>query len=107
MTAKPLTDTEKVLMHGFWRDINPHPDNKAWSKCCRPENRAFGNEKNDPQCFCRRNALNGKARRDWAIFRDRADKVAAEGGRFFCAHQKTEDGYHRECGGWAKRHKHD
>jgi hypothetical protein len=26
--------------------------------------------------------------------------VIAKGGRFMCCHRMTEDGYHRECGGW-------
>ena len=108
--AKRLTVAERhPKLYG--RDgIRPHPDGLAWARCC------IGPEKYNPMGHCQ--CVMAKSKYDYQT--SRADRIlsGAEGwpsltkalaalrdtkGRFFCNHRKTDDGYHRECAGWAAK----
>lgn len=101
MTAKPVTEAEKNALRGL--PFNPHPDGKPWDKCC--------GTKQDEQCMCLiRKPKNGLSRYD-RIFTEWAFAVVGvkqslailqqEQGRFFCVH-RLDEGFNRECAGWAK-----
>jgi len=98
MAAKPLTDMERDVL--VPNKIFPHPDGKAWTKCCiGPRDGEFC------RCFVRKpkgrksrldEHIEGDSHASWT---DIALKLIAAKGRFFCVHRK-DDGYHRECAGW-------
>lgn len=103
---KPLTQAEIDVLAPF--TANPHPDGKPWDKCC--------GVKGDTECMCfTRKPKNAPSRFD-QVFKanmrfwwpsENAIKTVkallAENGRFMCCHRKTEDGYNRECAGWAAK----
>lgn len=92
---KLLTKTEQQAV-GFTQ-LAPHPDGQPWSKCCRGRN----DNEYGCQCFMKK-PRNAPSRNDsfaYSCVRD----LKAEGGRFFCIHRETTDGFHRECAGWAAK----
>ena len=90
------------------RKIVPHPDGKAWDKCCNsadhppPSGGVDLDTESSCMCFMRK-PRRGTSR--FEKFRHCSDtkQVMAEKGRFMCPHRMTDDGYHRECAGWAAR----
>jgi len=74
------------------KTLDPHPDGLAWDDCCTSDPKGHNVE-----CFCRK--INGKSRFD--MYGGKNQKAFQNGGRFFCVHRRTPDGFHRECGGWA------
>lgn len=78
----------------------PHPDGQPWGKCC--------GTKKDTSCMClMRKPRDEKSRGDVLMGMDGGwrtlDDLIKTGGRFFCVHRTTTDGYYRECAGWAAR----
>jgi len=84
-------------------NARPHPDGKPWDKCCSSED----DTDYFCQCFMKKprkgtsryeRDVNGRkyGRGIWPL----VERLENEGGRFFCIHRKTDDGYHRECAGW-------
>lgn len=97
MTAKPLTDDERQILGGY--DIKPHPDGKPWSKCCT------GPYDTETKCRCfMKKPKRNKSRFDlgWADG-ELGIRLKNLKQRFFCVHRETDDGYHRECAGWAAK----
>ena len=76
--------------------VKPHPDGKPWDKCCSSE------DDTDYFCQClmrKPHARNSRYEENWKT--DPAFMALKDtGGRFFCCHRKTEDGFNRECAGW-------
>ena len=69
--------------HSLWDrgdPAEPHPDGKAWPKCCRKT------ETGD-SCNC-------------AFMDNRLEDINDTQPPFFCGHRTTEDGYIRVCAGW-------
>lgn len=110
---KPLTEAELEMMTGF--NANPHPDDKPWDKCCGTKqdclcamrkvpagDRIFGNPISAAE-----NRVDFMLRSDdprSQVEKGQMKNIMAENGRFFCVHRKTDDGYHRECAGWAAKY---
>jgi hypothetical protein len=99
MTVKPVTAKELNILSGWM--VNPHPDGQPWAKCC--------GTKGLTSCTClTRKPIIGRSRLEGII----ADgthfqgpplaEALKAGDRFFCVHRSTDDGFHRECAGWAK-----
>lgn len=114
MTAKPLTKAESEALMNL--PIVPHPDGKPWDKCCgtneKPSEKHIG-------CLCMmRRPANEPSRFTQILQRAENDSryekasckalehLIQENGRFMCFHRKTEDGFHRECAGWAAKFNH-
>ena len=120
--APPLTPMEQAILGGNF-GIKPHPDGKPWPKCCgKPgdDSDLFGGCK----CFVRK-PPDKESRLDRVLAGDPSMKFPsgfrptseeeyqkivaetkqciAENGRFFCVHRSTDDGFHRECAGWAAK----
>src|SRR5580765_1332826 len=107
-----MTPFEEKVHADISVPIHPHPDNKPWTKCCRfnehvePRMKIDGPQcKEDDrncQCFCRKNDY-GKSRKDIFMEAHHSEfhRLLKEGGRCYCCHRTTPDGYHRECAGWA------
>lgn len=114
-SVKPLTPLENKLVKGHqYNSIKPHPDGQPWTKCCGTK----GTVESGCMCLMRKptagssryeNILNGTGMyqyMDRVTIRDAAEKLikaAAKNDRFFCCHRTTDDGYHRECAGWAAK----
>lgn len=105
MTAKPLTAGEQLLFAQI-EPVIPHPDGKPWPKCCASSGEA--KDSSACQCFCKkpRNSTRSRfgffmAGRRGDYWVERLQNVLNSGGRFMCCHRKTDDGYFRECAGWA------
>lgn len=103
--VKPVTIAEQEAL-GL-TTLLPHPDGKPWGKCC--------GEKGDKLCMClMRKPKNDQSRFDLimgeptlsSFAKNSLVPVVAENGRFFCVHRKTDDGFHRECAGWAAKFGH-
>lgn len=102
MACKPVTETERKVI-GFLMTPTPHPDGKPWGKCC--------GEANDTDCMCLMRKPRNEPSRFNKILKglynpvdaDGLARLAMENGRFFCMHRKTDDGFHRECAGWAAK----
>lgn len=87
---------------GFNKEpLIPHPDGKAWPKCCRGH---VIDDKPPLDCAFIKNQ-NGGAR----LRVNDASRIMAYDGQcmakvkntpFICAHRSTDDGYHRVCAGW-------
>lgn len=86
--------------------LKPHPDGKPWIKCCAgPE---LSGREGSCQCLMRK-AADGKSRYENSLNADgmsnfySLNRLRTEMGRFFCVHRSTDDGFHRECAGWAAK----
>lgn len=99
--VEPLTENEKDALLGY--SIIPHPDGNPWTKCCGTQG--------DINCMCLvRKPKNGPSRLDYILdkfslhfCKPMLSQLLADKARFFCCHRKTEDGFHRECAGWAAK----
>lgn len=92
---KPITETEREAV--FHTPLAPHPDGQPWRSCCRGK---YDNEQSC-QCFMRK-PRNAQSRHDLIPYGIVAD-LKKENGRFFCVHRRTDDGFYRECAGWAAK----
>lgn len=83
---------------------NPHPDGKPWAKCCT----SLSDNQAACQCYMKKPEV-GPSRHDAMMLADgrsyfsSINSLLAEKGRFFCVHRTTDDGFHRECAGWAAK----
>lgn len=81
-------------------DVKPHPDGQPWTKCCK----ANDDTTTCCQCFMKKPkaapSRYEKHRSQTPHDYPSIDSLEAEGGRFFCMHRLTEDGFNRECAGW-------
>jgi hypothetical protein len=116
MTVKPASFEEIHMLcaDGEKYNLAPHPDGKPWTKCCKFDDPSDEGELHC-QCLTRKpssfmsrlNILNGKGRLPAQRTLTANGRLltftehAANGERFFCVHRKTDDGFHRECAGWA------
>lgn len=97
MTTAPVTAAELTSVAGH--KLQPHPDGKPWGKCCTsPQDNNF-----ECQCFMKKPANNSSRYEEMCKFNTDVVQLVAEKGRFFCVHRKTDDGFHRECAGWAAK----
>lgn len=81
-----------------YRRLTPHPDGKAWPKCCR--------HNEDGLCCAFIKTQESGARLD----HESGERRCAYGSElirrtvkntpFMCAHRSTDDGYYRVCAGW-------
>ena len=111
MTAKPLTPEESDPAH-YGQDLpQPHPDGKPWDKCCT----SIIDSPSGCQCLMKRPQFAGKSRFTEIMAggfggsnqgKKALQSVIDTKGRFFCVHRKTDDGFHRECAGWAAKFGH-
>lgn len=108
--VRPLTQTEITAICNSV--VLPHPDGQPWTKCCGDK------ANNEDGCMClMRKPKNGRSRYTKGMTELKSPQMAPEirsgwislenlrkeGGRFFCVHRTTEDGFHRECAGWAAK----
>lgn len=94
----PITETESVCVGN--QPLNPHPDGKPWTKCCR----SLEDNSIQCQCFMKKPPANKSRFQIFVNFGSGIIKgLMTEKGRFFCVHRSTDDGFHRECAGWAAK----
>lgn len=116
-----LTKLERQILDNDGKlaaSIKPHPDGKAWDTCCRvgDKNSTFNPHDSDSsttcQCFVRKPPHNisryeqflvGLHDRSCPGMKTNLMAAASIKARFFCCHRTTDDGYHRECAGWAAK----
>jgi hypothetical protein len=102
--VQPLTEAEKATVTGYQGpEVTPHPDGKPWDKCCGDKNTLnSAGHANSCQCFMRK-PRNAPSRFSNLASFDSVKALIKESGRFFCCHRTTDDGFHRECAGWAAK----
>lgn len=88
--------------------LHPHPDGKPWAKCCNGTGETGPDTNSSCQCFMkkprnRKSRFEGSKKSNGSSSFPGIDDLIREKGRFFCCHRLTEDGYHRECAGWAAK----
>src|SRR5688572_5935380 len=110
--VKPLTETETKANSVSGSLPAPHPDEKPWVKCCtsKAPGTIYPSPDDDYSCQClMKKPRNGQSRFDAHLDETGKSKFSSveelikENGRFFCCHRKTDDGFHRECAGWAAK----
>lgn len=78
--------------------LDPHPDGKAWPKCCKGMSDGLccafvPNQYGGPR-------INKKAKRRYFEGDGEIGGKPVSSIPFMCVHRSTDDGYHRVCAGW-------
>lgn len=95
------TKTEQRGMHGQPLSHHPHPDGKAWPKCCKNVGGLDGklccafvpNQEFGPRLTKKEGARE-------LVYTPGSSSGRVDKTPFVCVHRTTDDGYHRVCAGW-------
>lgn len=98
-------DYTKTAQRGIWGSVlSPHPDGKAWPKCCK-DLPCEANSEGKVSCAFVHNQEYGarldiNKGDDTRMYSAGTPLARVNETPFMCVHRKTDDGYHRVCAGW-------